>query len=604
MQQDLLFNISDFFKFDISKFEKDGLRVFICGMSGSGKSNCAKVLCEEAINKNIPLFIIDSEGEYASLKEVNSNTIIIGGRFADIPIENISDFMINRIIELFFRLYESGICIIFDTGGLLKSDNRRISSSILERLYHESSIHKKPFFFIVEECDILAPQQGRSDSLDYMIDIAKRGRKRGINPVFITQRTADVHKQVISQCNIWLIGKLFEKNDINHIKDILKSSDISNAVENVSTLNKEFYLISTEYKQKIVFRLMNIKDLGETPKFGEEISLNISTNETLSNTIQDLINQSEENIIANTEREDRISQLESNIENLQSDISQRDDQIRELNQSLDILGRIEINIPPTVEKSNSTISTIEKVEIGELAVDIKKKDDTITDLRSQISDLNNKNSELNNSIEKKDETIAEYGRQLEENAKFNKKLGHIKELFLQLSDVFNISSNITIDDSTIKDLKDSITQKDNEISQLEIKYNAIETELNILKQNSSDLLVNFNKRVDFIKHPAVQETLKAAMKKSSKTVIERILTYIIQEDRPVIYQEIADKYNYSSISNIASAATILEKFLILKKDTSTKIYKIDIDIESLGKLISKNIIAKELEKKRGELFPK
>src|SRR5699024_8497362 len=44
-------------------------RTFICGKSGSGKSNTAGRLAEKILDNGRPLFIIDVEGEYYGLKE-------------------------------------------------------------------------------------------------------------------------------------------------------------------------------------------------------------------------------------------------------------------------------------------------------------------------------------------------------------------------------------------------------------------------------------------------------------------------------------------------------------------------------------------------------
>jgi hypothetical protein len=44
-------------------------RGFVTGKSGSGKSNTASVLCEELLELNLPLLIVDTDGEYYGLKE-------------------------------------------------------------------------------------------------------------------------------------------------------------------------------------------------------------------------------------------------------------------------------------------------------------------------------------------------------------------------------------------------------------------------------------------------------------------------------------------------------------------------------------------------------
>ena len=44
-------------------------RAFVTGKSGSGKSNTGGVVCEQLLERDHPLLIVDIEGEYYSLKE-------------------------------------------------------------------------------------------------------------------------------------------------------------------------------------------------------------------------------------------------------------------------------------------------------------------------------------------------------------------------------------------------------------------------------------------------------------------------------------------------------------------------------------------------------
>jgi DNA helicase HerA-like ATPase len=56
------------YPFDVNLLVKNFGRIFITGKSGSGKSYTMGVLCEEFLEKGIPVVIIDRHGEYGSLK--------------------------------------------------------------------------------------------------------------------------------------------------------------------------------------------------------------------------------------------------------------------------------------------------------------------------------------------------------------------------------------------------------------------------------------------------------------------------------------------------------------------------------------------------------
>jgi uncharacterized protein len=64
------------YDFDVNLLVKNFGRIFITGKSGSGKSYTMGVLCEEFLNKGIPVVILDRHGEYGSLKVVNDEVEI------------------------------------------------------------------------------------------------------------------------------------------------------------------------------------------------------------------------------------------------------------------------------------------------------------------------------------------------------------------------------------------------------------------------------------------------------------------------------------------------------------------------------------------------
>ena len=173
------------FDFSLEKYTKDGLRIFIPGMSGSGKSYAAKVLSEELHKIGYPLLIIDPEGEYASFREKYS-TIVIGGSYGDVPLTpTIIDNTVSTVL-----ISEKPLIAIFDLSLLLQTDRNKYAAMVQEKLFISASKNRRPVIFVVEECQLIAPQVPPKGldrtSLDMAIDLAKRGRKRGINSIWIS----------------------------------------------------------------------------------------------------------------------------------------------------------------------------------------------------------------------------------------------------------------------------------------------------------------------------------------------------------------------------------------------------------------------------------
>lgn len=248
-------------KIDISKYQEDGLRIFITGQSGSGKSYLAKVIVEELADLKLPIVIIDPEGEYGAFSD-NYSTIIVGGGYADLSLDSFNMEIAEKILNY---LYSPDFqMIIFDTSEKFTSEQSKIHSVILEAVFNQATVKKNPTVLVTEEAHIIAPQTGGSSrSLDLAIDIAKRGRKRGLHSIWVTQRPADVNKQVISQCNIRFFGRHQEPADINALKIYTKNLNIDE--RELMSLNKEFFLYTRGETRRIEARALRTRDLGSTP---------------------------------------------------------------------------------------------------------------------------------------------------------------------------------------------------------------------------------------------------------------------------------------------------------------------------------------------------
>ncbi len=183
-------------------------RTCIIGQSGSGKSYTVAVICEELAKNNIGFCIIDTEGEYFSLKDKYPILWVGSGENCELSIENV-DY--KKLAEKALR---KGIPIIFDVSEV---DNpREAVSKFLRAIYKIGSKIKQPYLIIIEEIDKFAPQRG--NILKEIEEISRRGRKRGLGLIIATQRPALVSKNILSQCGNQIIGKLTIRNDIDAVK--------------------------------------------------------------------------------------------------------------------------------------------------------------------------------------------------------------------------------------------------------------------------------------------------------------------------------------------------------------------------------------------------
>lgn len=86
---------------------------------------------------------------------------------------------------------------------------------------------KDPVLFICEEAHRYVPNHGEAqykEAQEAIRRIAKEGRKYGIGLMLISQRPSDVEATVLSQCNSWIILRLTNSTDQEHVSKFLPDS--------------------------------------------------------------------------------------------------------------------------------------------------------------------------------------------------------------------------------------------------------------------------------------------------------------------------------------------------------------------------------------------
>ena len=232
-------------------------RTFISAMTDGGKSYTIRKIVEEIFGKT-GIIILDPDGEYSSLRELYP-FLIVG---KDIPLEiESAEFLAEQILK-------ENISVIFDFSTTDVIDQQQFTSRFIKRFMELETKLKKSYLIIVEEADEFCPEKGvfKSESLHSLINVAKKGRKRGIGLIISTQRPAYVSKMVISQCRNKLIGRTEWTGDLKVIKDFLQIEE--DVIKKISNLSQgEFYFDGEFIKEKTFAQVGKVKTThtGETP---------------------------------------------------------------------------------------------------------------------------------------------------------------------------------------------------------------------------------------------------------------------------------------------------------------------------------------------------
>ncbi len=244
-------------------------RTCIIAQSGAGKSWSIAVLCEKMCGADIGFCLIDTEGEYYSLKEKFDKIWWIGAEGADSEVEDIEmDYDIERVNlkHLMERAVAESRPVIFDVSEV---DMVPRVTRLVNILYDVSTEQRKPYLLIVEEADKFIPQS--RDSIKKIEEISRRGRKRGLGLLVATQRPAIVTKNVLSQCNNQIIGKLSIENDLRAVGLFFSSKQ---EVEELTTLSPgDFFVMGTitHEKTKMRFGKRLTRHRGLTPLLEEKV---------------------------------------------------------------------------------------------------------------------------------------------------------------------------------------------------------------------------------------------------------------------------------------------------------------------------------------------
>ena len=180
---------------------------------GAGKSYTASVMTEQLIKAGQHVVVIDPLGVWWGLRSSGDGRheglpiVIFGGDHADVPLdpgsgEMIADLVINEHLS-----------VILDIGRFNKAEQVRFVTAFAVRLYQRN---RRPLHLMLDEADMFAPQRpmhGEERMLGAMEDLVRRGRARGLGMTLITQRSAVINKNVLSQVDTLVALRTFAPQD-------------------------------------------------------------------------------------------------------------------------------------------------------------------------------------------------------------------------------------------------------------------------------------------------------------------------------------------------------------------------------------------------------
>src|SRR5258708_18295173 len=208
-------NIDSSNKFQLQDQGFVGSSGALLGITGSGKTNQAGGLIEELVAQGLPMTIVDIEGEYWGLKQ--SYDLVIAGRSEHAELEIGPD----NAAQLAKISVQRGISVILDLSDYTQDEQYNFLVAYFQSLWDVAGKERKPYQIILEEAHEWVPQGTRTPLKQLLTRIALRGRKRGLGIILMSQRSAKVEKDVLTQVPLLFLHKVVHPVDLKVYKELI-----------------------------------------------------------------------------------------------------------------------------------------------------------------------------------------------------------------------------------------------------------------------------------------------------------------------------------------------------------------------------------------------
>lgn len=180
---------------DLLKF-RDG-KMLLQANTGGGKSWAIRRIVEQTFGK-MPIFLLDTEGEFYTLRE-KYDFILIGKDQDIVPDPKTAALLAERLIE-------ERVSVIIDLLEMKPKVREEFVKNFVSAMTNSPRKLWLPTLLIVDEAQTYAPEGDKTECGQVLHDAAFKFRKRHFGMMFATPRISALSKNVVSTCKNKLIG--------------------------------------------------------------------------------------------------------------------------------------------------------------------------------------------------------------------------------------------------------------------------------------------------------------------------------------------------------------------------------------------------------------
>lgn len=193
--------------------------VAIVAKRRAGKSYTMRRVVEQLMHAGQQIVLVDPKGDQWGLRSSADGKgpglpiVILGGERADVPLEVGAGEMVAKLAV------EERVSILLDLSLFRKAEIARFMTDFLETVYRLKAreIYRTPLMLVIDEADAIAPQKpqpGEERMLGAAEDIVRRGGQRGLGCILVTQRTAVLNKNVLTQAEMLVALRTIAPQDL------------------------------------------------------------------------------------------------------------------------------------------------------------------------------------------------------------------------------------------------------------------------------------------------------------------------------------------------------------------------------------------------------
>ena len=193
--------------------------VAILAKRRAGKSYTARKLVEQLLDAQLQVVVVDPKGDWWGLrssadgKTAGYPILIAGGEHGDVPLEASGGEVLARFVV------EQRVNLLLDLSSFRKHEVSTFMTAFMETLYRlkAQEQHRTPMMLAIDEADAIAPQRpqkGEERMLGAAEDIVRRGGQRGIGCTLISQRSAVLNKNVLTQAQVLVALRTMSPQDL------------------------------------------------------------------------------------------------------------------------------------------------------------------------------------------------------------------------------------------------------------------------------------------------------------------------------------------------------------------------------------------------------